>query len=226
MADDAEALALRVQETQPPDSGFRVGVVTSVYPLKVNVQGGVIANVGCASNFTPAIGQSVILVRQDSAWMVLCSSTSGTQPGELITRAETAGGAAAATTVSEVTAITCPQALWPGNTVFEIRVNAYMFAVTNVCGSLLIVRSVEKGNATVLTWQRHNVVVGYAQAQYLVGYVINSTDQVLSRTITFSYTAQLANSTQMSGTSAGSSNWIEARIAPGPIERYPLALQI
>lgn len=226
MADSAETLAIAVADTQPPDSGVRIGTITSVYPLRVNLQGGLITNAGCASNFTPAIGQSVIMLRQDSTWMVLCSATPASQPGNLITRAETSSGAGAATTVLEVTAMTCPVGLFPANTVFEVRLNAYMFAVTNVCASLFRIRSVESGNAVVLTHQRHNVVVGYAQAQYAVGYVINSGDQPISRTLTFNYIAQLANSTQMSGTSAGSSNWIEVRIAPGPIEKYPLALQI
>lgn len=226
MADNAETLALAVKDTQPPDSGVRIGTVISVYPLKVNLQGGLVTNAGCASTFTPAIGQSVVMLRQDSTWMVLCSATPNSQPGNLITRAETASGAGAATTVLEVTGMTCPTAIWPANTVFEIRVTAYMFAVTNVSATLFRVRSVESGNAIVLTWQRHNVVVGYAQAQALLGYVVNPADQPISRTLTFNYIAQLANSTQMSGTSAGSSNWIEARIAPGPIEKYPLALPI
>lgn len=54
---------------QPTDNAVRVGTVTSVNPLTVNVQGTIIKNAG--SMAFVAVGDTVSIVRQDQTWLVM-----------------------------------------------------------------------------------------------------------------------------------------------------------
>lgn len=52
-----------------PDSGIRVGKVTQVVPLKVNVGGGEVEEAGSLAYV--AVGDSVAMIRQGQTWLVL-----------------------------------------------------------------------------------------------------------------------------------------------------------
>lgn len=49
---------------------MRIGVVSSLSPLLVNVQGSDIP-VGRAASFFPALGETVAIMRQDGTWMIM-----------------------------------------------------------------------------------------------------------------------------------------------------------
>lgn len=69
-----------VTDILPPDDNMRIGVVTSVDPLTVDVQGGPVFP-GHLSSYGAVVGDTVALLRQDQSWLVLGSPRSGVQPG-------------------------------------------------------------------------------------------------------------------------------------------------
>ena len=69
-----------VTDILPPDDNMRIGFVTSVDPLTVNVQGAPVLP-GHLSSYGAVVGDVVALVRQDQTWLCLGSTRSGIQPG-------------------------------------------------------------------------------------------------------------------------------------------------
>lgn len=69
-----------VTDILPPDDNMRIGVVSTVTPLAVNVQGADVL-AGHLGSYGPIAGDNVALLRQDQSWLCLGSTRSGTQPG-------------------------------------------------------------------------------------------------------------------------------------------------
>lgn len=62
--------AKALTEAMPPDNGVRVGKVTQVNPLLVNLAGGIIP-AGILGSYSPVLDDRVILLRQDQTWLAL-----------------------------------------------------------------------------------------------------------------------------------------------------------
>lgn len=55
----------------PDRVGVRVGVVATTSPLTVSLSGTIITGAGRLSSYSPVVGHTVAMVRQDSTWLVL-----------------------------------------------------------------------------------------------------------------------------------------------------------
>lgn len=63
-------LGRAVVEGMPPDDGVRVGIVASVFPLVITLQGAPITLVG-QLGASVSVGDKVALLRQDQSWLVM-----------------------------------------------------------------------------------------------------------------------------------------------------------
>lgn len=63
-----------IQNALPPDDKLRIGVVTSVHPTTVNIEGTDVP-VGFLSSYTPIVGDVVAVLRQDQTWLGLGRTT-------------------------------------------------------------------------------------------------------------------------------------------------------
>ena len=75
-------LASAIKEALPPDDRMRIGVVLSTAPITVDIEGEGVAT-GCLSSYTPIVGDTVAVLRQDATWLILgrtVDSTSGESP--------------------------------------------------------------------------------------------------------------------------------------------------
>jgi hypothetical protein len=70
-----------ITEALPPDDRLRVGIVASVHPTTVDIQGTLVP-AGALSPYTAVIGDNVAVLRQDSTWLILgrIASPSGQFP--------------------------------------------------------------------------------------------------------------------------------------------------
>lgn len=64
-----------ISEAMPPDDNLRIGIVLTVHPLTVDIEGNA-TPVGALSSYTPIVGDPVALLRQDSTWLCLGRVTS------------------------------------------------------------------------------------------------------------------------------------------------------
>ncbi len=67
-------LAQAITSVLPPDDRMRIGVVTSVVPPVVLVQGSEVP-ASSLSPYTPIIGDTVAMIRQDAVWVMLGRTT-------------------------------------------------------------------------------------------------------------------------------------------------------
>lgn len=74
----AEAAA--IQQVMPSDNDLRMGIVSSISPLKVDFQGQDII-CGKLASYVPVVGDTVAVMRQDATWLALgtTSQTVGKQ---------------------------------------------------------------------------------------------------------------------------------------------------
>lgn len=63
-----------INDALPPDDNLRMGVVATVHPLTINVQGTAVP-AGALSSYTPIVGDPVALFRQESTWLCLGRTT-------------------------------------------------------------------------------------------------------------------------------------------------------
>jgi hypothetical protein len=68
----AGMLPQAIKGSSGPDSGIRIGVVSSTSPFMVTVQGVELALTRLAS-YTPSVGDNVAILVSDSTWLVLGS---------------------------------------------------------------------------------------------------------------------------------------------------------
>lgn len=67
-----QPLPAAITASQPPDNALRVGTVSSLSPLTVNMQGGSVVEPGVIGyTFGFTVGQTVVLGRQDQSWAIL-----------------------------------------------------------------------------------------------------------------------------------------------------------
>lgn len=59
-----------IANSLPPDNRLRIGVISSVSPARVNVQGTDVF-AGVLSSYTPVLGDTVAVLRQDQTWLIL-----------------------------------------------------------------------------------------------------------------------------------------------------------
>lgn len=94
-----------IQEALPPDDRMRIGIIDSIAPVTVNVQGTSLPGHAVGS-YTPIVGDNVAVLRQDQTWLILgkTSSADSTATGPvfqsgsvIITLAAAASGTAAVT---------------------------------------------------------------------------------------------------------------------------------
>lgn len=64
-----------INEVLPPDDNMRIGTVLSRFPTTVDVQGSVVP-ASPLSSYTPIVGDTVAMFRQDAAWLILGRTTS------------------------------------------------------------------------------------------------------------------------------------------------------
>lgn len=94
-------LPAAITNANAPDNRMRIGIVSSINPLKVNVQGTDFP-VGRAASFTPALGETVAIMRQDGTWMIMDRTMSPSddtlklQAGSVIVSVAAANNATAA----------------------------------------------------------------------------------------------------------------------------------
>lgn len=216
-------LTLAISQTMPPDSGVRVGTVTSVYPLKINLQGGSVENAGCLESYTPAIGDVVAMIRQDATWLVLGRTTAPSQPGALITRVENTAGAPFQNT-AEQTAMTTPLALFPAGKAVRVRWMARMSGAT-VNSAVMRVRN--GAGVELFVWEILNSTnTGNGTSWTEVGYIANRKTTDVATTLSLSYAAAINIGVQMDPTGVTAPNFLEAEVAPGPLSWYPNAQQV
>lgn len=73
---EAPPLPYAVQDGRALDNGIRVGTVTSVSPLTVDVSGGTISKIGVLGSARLAVGMVVSLIRENESWLVLGDNVS------------------------------------------------------------------------------------------------------------------------------------------------------
>lgn len=66
----ADNLSRAIADSLPPDNGMRVGIVQSINPLVVTIQGAPVTLVGQLTA-SASVGDPVALIRQDQSWLVL-----------------------------------------------------------------------------------------------------------------------------------------------------------
>lgn len=72
---------LAISQANAPDNRMRIGTVSTVNPLEVNVQGEVVRSPGVVDRSTGfTIGDVVALLRQDQTWLVLGRVSGSTFP--------------------------------------------------------------------------------------------------------------------------------------------------
>ena len=59
-----------IQDALPPDDRMRISTILSVIPTTIDVEGNA-TPAGCLSSYTPIIGDTVAVLRQDSTWLIL-----------------------------------------------------------------------------------------------------------------------------------------------------------
>lgn len=64
-----------ISDALPPDDNMRIGVVLTRFPTTVDVQGQAVP-AGALASYTPIVGDTVLLFRQDSTWCILGRTTS------------------------------------------------------------------------------------------------------------------------------------------------------
>jgi len=64
-----------IQDVLPPDDRMRVGIIDSVAPVTVNVQGTSLPGHAVGS-YTPVVGDNVAVLRQDQTWLILGKTSS------------------------------------------------------------------------------------------------------------------------------------------------------
>lgn len=64
-----------ITEALPPDDRLRIGVIASVAPVVVNVQGTLMPGHALGS-YAPVIGDSVAVLRQDQTWLIFGKTSS------------------------------------------------------------------------------------------------------------------------------------------------------
>jgi hypothetical protein len=112
-------LSRSVAESQPPDDGVRVGIVASVSPLVITLQGVPLTLAG-QLGVSVSVGDAVALLRQDQSWLVL---------GAILNREEASDGNFADQTLSNITDSIAsftltPIAGWPTMTFRRSRPNS------------------------------------------------------------------------------------------------------
>jgi hypothetical protein len=90
-----------ITQVLPPDDRMRVGTITSVAPVIVDVQGTSMPG-HCLSSYTPLVGDIVSVLRQDQTWLVLgrTSSADSTSTGPNFQAGEIVLSPSAATSAS------------------------------------------------------------------------------------------------------------------------------
>lgn len=68
-----------ITNANAPDNRMRIGVVSSLNPLMVNVQGTDFP-VGRAASFSPVLDETVAIMRQDGTWMIMDQTRSPDDP--------------------------------------------------------------------------------------------------------------------------------------------------
>lgn len=59
------------------DTGIRTGTIATLSPLTVSLQGGTVKSPGVLRSYSPALGDTVILLRQGDSWLCLGSVAAG-----------------------------------------------------------------------------------------------------------------------------------------------------
>lgn len=59
-----------IKDSLPPDDRMRIGIIVSIDPVIVDVQGTLIP-AGVLSSYTPVINDNVAMIRQDQTWLIL-----------------------------------------------------------------------------------------------------------------------------------------------------------
>lgn len=73
MADLEAAIADATQD----DTGIRTGTVSAISPFTVSLQGGTVLNPGLLRSYIPAVGDTVVLLRQGDSWLCLGNVSTG-----------------------------------------------------------------------------------------------------------------------------------------------------
>jgi hypothetical protein len=68
-------LAGAIADALPPDDRMRIGIIVSVAPVTVDVQGARLPGHAVGS-YTPMVGDTVAVLRQDQTWLILGKTTS------------------------------------------------------------------------------------------------------------------------------------------------------
>jgi H-type lectin domain len=63
-----------IQDAMPPDDNVRISTVLSRFPTTIDVQGEAVP-VGCLASYTPIVGDTVFVMRQDSTWCITGRTT-------------------------------------------------------------------------------------------------------------------------------------------------------
>jgi hypothetical protein len=75
----ASVLPTAIATANAPDNRVRVGIVASISPLTVSIQGTLVP-MGRAKGFFPVVGQPVSVIRQDGSWMAMDQPQSSADP--------------------------------------------------------------------------------------------------------------------------------------------------
>lgn len=63
-----------IQDAMPPDDNVRIGTVLTRFPTTVDIQGTPVV-VGALASYTPIVGDTVFVIRQDSTWCIIGRTT-------------------------------------------------------------------------------------------------------------------------------------------------------
>lgn len=97
-------LAGEIRDVMPPDNGTRVGTVVGVEPLVVDVAGGLVP-CGVLAPYSPSVGDSVAIIRQDGSWLCLGTHGPAAATGWLTYATVLPSGSTASATYATMTGI-------------------------------------------------------------------------------------------------------------------------
>lgn len=101
-------LAQQTQKTAGIGNGMRTATIAAVAgtAITLSINGGTFSSgVGVLGSYTPVVGDTVAVFRQDSSWLILGSVSSGNTGGRIAT-AQVTVNSASITTITQVASIT------------------------------------------------------------------------------------------------------------------------
>lgn len=162
-------LAAQTQKAAGIPNGMRTATIAAVSSTGVtlSVSGGLItAGVGVLGSYSPVVGDTVAVFRQDSSWLILGQSTPVGAGGILLDQLTGPTGSITGTTPVPILTVDLPL---PGQYVFDAQLNVTNTTTAGIPGFAL------DGTATPVSWRWASGTTVYQQAAGSQGFTSSGT---------------------------------------------------